>query len=109
MDTPTKTDAWVSEEAKERGQRIRFLREAKGWSMEYLASLIGVQRAAIHKWENGMVENIGGINLVNLSEALGTSTGYVLWGKDQRPAPSGSTSPTAPIGATGRFRGIRNR
>ena len=40
------------------GERIKSLREAFEMSQEELGSRIGVKRAAINKYEKGIVENI---------------------------------------------------
>lgn len=40
------------------GEYIKILRKERGWSQEELGKKVGVNRAAVNKWENGTVENI---------------------------------------------------
>lgn len=40
------------------GEYIKELRQSKGLSQEELGKIVGVQRAAVQKWENGTVTNL---------------------------------------------------
>lgn len=55
------------------GERIRELRLAKGWSQEELGKRIGVQRAAINKYEKGLVVNLKRDVIAKLASALDAS------------------------------------
>lgn len=55
------------------GEYIRKLREEKGWSQEELGKKVGVNRAAVQKWEKGTVENIKRSTIKQLAIALGVS------------------------------------
>lgn len=55
------------------GERIKALRIAKGWSQEELGKKIGVQRAAINKYEKGVVVNLKRDVIAKLASALGAS------------------------------------
>jgi transcriptional regulator with XRE-family HTH domain len=59
------------------GQRIRELREAKGWSQEKLGEEANLHRNYIGQVERGE-KNIGVENLVRIAEALGASAANLL-------------------------------
>lgn len=40
------------------GDRIKELRKEKDLSMEELGAIVGVGKAAVHKWEHGIVKNL---------------------------------------------------
>ena len=40
------------------GQRIRYHRKRLGLTQEELGKIVGVQKAAVQKWENGIVVNL---------------------------------------------------
>ena len=52
------------------GQIIRDARIKKGYTQEQLGEIMGVQKSAIAKWENGRVVNIKRKNLKKLAEVL---------------------------------------
>ena len=39
------------------GERIKYLRNLKGWTQEELGTKVGMQKSAIAKYEKGNVEN----------------------------------------------------
>lgn len=53
------------------GQKIRDARLAKGLTQEELGNLVGLQKSAIAKYENGRVVNIKRSTLQKLAKALG--------------------------------------
>lgn len=53
------------------GQKIKEARLAKGLTQEQLGNLVGVQKSAIAKYENGRVVNIKRSTLHKLGMALG--------------------------------------
>lgn len=55
------------------GEYIKQLRLEKGWSQEYLGERVGVNRAAVNKWETGVVENIKRSTIRDLAQVLGVS------------------------------------
>lgn len=71
------------------GQRIKQLRLAKGLSQEQLGSMVGVKKAAINKYESGLVVNIKRSTIEKLAEALDTDPVYLLGLTEQAPAPPG--------------------
>lgn len=72
------------------GDRIRVLRQSKGYSLEELGALLGVTKAAVGHWESGQTKNIKNATMLRLVQALGTSQEYLLFGPDS-PKPPGST------------------
>ena len=52
------------------GQKIRSARLAKGLTQEELGNLVGLQKSAIAKYENGRVVNIKRSTLQKLATAL---------------------------------------
>ena len=51
--------------------KIKHLRLQKGFTQEELGKIVGVQRAAINKYEKGTVVNIKRSTLQKLADALG--------------------------------------
>ncbi len=70
------------------GERIKSLRIAKGLSQEQLGAMIGVQKAAINKYENGTVINLKRSTIAKLAEALDVSPLYILGLEDKSPRAS---------------------
>ena len=60
------------------GERIKKLRRSLGMTQEDLGKVIGVQKAAVQKYEKGTVKNIKRENLIKLAKALGTTPEYIL-------------------------------
>ena len=62
-------------------EKISALRKQKGWSQEELAEKLMVTRQAVSKWESA--QSMPDLDkLVQLSEALGVSTDYLLMGSE---------------------------
>lgn len=53
------------------GEKIKAARIAKGLTQEELGNIVGVQKSAIAKYENGRVVNIKRSTLQALAQALG--------------------------------------
>lgn len=62
------------------GDRIRLLREAKGWSQAHLADLVGVTAGAISQWETGLTKNVKLETFLTLCSELGTNPHYLIFG-----------------------------
>ena len=56
------------------GSLIKKLRTEYGFSQEELGSMLGVQRAAVQKWENGTVKNLKRETIKKLSEIFNVPT-----------------------------------
>lgn len=55
------------------GEYIKTLRLSKGLSQEELGKVLGVQRAAVQKWEVGRVQNLKRDTIKKLAEYFGVS------------------------------------
>lgn len=53
------------------GKKIREARQSKGLTQEALGQIVGLQKSAIAKYENGRVVNIKRSTLQKLANALG--------------------------------------
>lgn len=60
------------------GEKIKMLRISKGMTQEELGKKVGVQRAAINKYEKGTVVNIKRSTLEKLASALNISPADLL-------------------------------
>lgn len=68
-------------EVMEIGERLQYLRKAKGISQEKLAEQLHVTRQAISKWENG--QSYSDLdNLKALCEFYGVTADYIIKGED---------------------------
>lgn len=65
------------------GTRIKELRNIYGMSQEELGRRVGVQRAAINKYEKGSVENIPLKTVENIAHVFNVSPTYVMGWDDQ--------------------------
>lgn len=71
------------------GERIRTLRQARGWSQGQLADRVGVTTGAVSHWENGATKNIKLQTFLSLCSELATTPHYLIWGPAKpSPAPS---------------------
>lgn len=69
---------------KTTGQKIKELRIEKGMSQEELGEKIGVKKAAVNKYETGIVTNLKRNIIAKLSEALDTTPIYLMgWDEDE--------------------------
>lgn len=62
------------------GSRIRQLREARGWTQEQFAKLVGVTKSAVSQWENDATKNLKLVTFLKVVEVLHTSTDYLVQG-----------------------------
>ena len=66
------------------GQRIKELRTLAGLSQEELGGRVGVQRAAINKYEKGTVENIPIKTIEKIANVFDVSPTYIVgWNGDE--------------------------
>lgn len=68
-------------------ERIKQARINKGLTQEELGKLIGVQRAAINKYESGLVVNLKRTTIAALAKALDVKPSWLLC-VDDDPAPA---------------------
>lgn len=59
-------------------ERVRQLREARNWTLGQLAAYSGVSKAQISRIESRQRRNPSADTLMNLAQALGTTTDYLL-------------------------------
>lgn len=62
----------------EMGKRIQRLRTEKGMTQEELGKLVGVQRAAVQKWESGLTTNLRRSVIQKLSDFFEVSPSYLM-------------------------------
>ena len=74
------------------GEKIKRLRKEKGWTQEQLGECVGVQKAAINKYETGVVSNLKQETISALSHALHVSP-IELLSPDDPPDPSPEVQP----------------
>lgn len=67
------------------GKIIKRARLEKGFTQEQLANMVGVQKSAIAKWENGRVSEIKRSNLKKLAAALGLKPTVLLSDANETP------------------------
>ena len=67
------------------GQRIKKRRLELGLTQEELGAKIGVQRAAINKYETGLVQNIKRSTQQKLADALGIDVVSLFYPVEDRP------------------------
>ena len=60
------------------GERIKYLRTIEGMSQEELGNRVGVQRAAINKYENGSVTNIPIATIEKIATIFNVSPTYLV-------------------------------
>ena len=76
------------------GERIKNRRKELGISADSLASLIGVSRSTMFRYEKGDIEKLPGDSLVPIAQALGTTPQYLMgWTEDTSfPIPTATAS-----------------
>lgn len=60
------------------GERIKYLRHISGMSQEELGRRVGVQRAAINKYEKGSVTNIPITTIEKIANVFDVSPAYLV-------------------------------
>lgn len=60
------------------GERIKYLRQLANMSQEELGKRVGVQRAAINKYEKGTVTNIPIATIENIAKVFDVSPTYIV-------------------------------
>lgn len=73
-------------------EKMKLLRLRKGLTQEELGKAVGVQKAAINKYETGRVVNIKRTTLQNLAAALGVTPAELLDDSDDSAVHSAGSS-----------------
>lgn len=79
------------------GERIKQLRIANGLTQEELGKYIGVQKAAIRKYEKGEVENMKRSSIQILSNLFKVSPSYLMCLEDEENNLSNTKSTIVPL------------
>jgi transcriptional regulator with XRE-family HTH domain len=58
--------------------KIKQLRQAKGMTLEQVATIVGVGKSTVRKWETGMIANMGRDKIAALALALGVTPAYLM-------------------------------
>lgn len=69
------------------GEKLKALREARGWTQQELARRAQVRQALLSELELGKKEDTTGRNLRKLAETLNVSVDYLVGKSNNRPCP----------------------
>ena len=73
-------------------RKIKQLRLERDMTLEQVASIVGVGKSTVRKWETGMIANMKRDKISLLASALGTTPAYLMgWKEDTQQ----TTSPDA--------------
>lgn len=59
-------------------QRIKELRQQRGLTLEQVATVVGVGKSTVRKWETGMIANMKRDKIATLAVALCTTPAYLM-------------------------------
>lgn len=62
------------------GQRIKKMREQRGWTQTELADLVGVTVSAVSQWELDQTENVKLLPFLRLAKLFDTDPHYLVFG-----------------------------
>lgn len=72
-------------QSEDMAQKIKKLRKEKGLTLEQVASIVGVGKSTVRKWETGMIANMKRDKIAALAKALGTTPVYLMgWEEEQK-------------------------
>ena len=91
------------------GKRILELRMKKGMTQEEVGKIVGVQKAAVQKWENGITKNLKRDAIEKLSNFFGVTPSYLMAMTDIPNATAYTTKKVPLFGATARPAGSISR
>lgn len=64
-------------------RKIKQLRLEKNMTLEQVATIVGVGKSTVRKWETGMIVNMKRDKIALLAKALGTTPAYLMgWKED---------------------------
>lgn len=70
-------------------EKIRFLREKHGLTLDEIAKAVGVSKGTVWKWEKGDIANMRRDKIAKLSEVLKTTPAYLMgWDEKQDFSPA---------------------
>ena len=70
------------------GEKIKYLREEHGLTLEELGRRVGVSKSTIRKWEVGQIENMRRDKIAKVASALSVSPGYLMGWEDRNGNPA---------------------
>jgi transcriptional regulator with XRE-family HTH domain len=79
------------------GQRIKAMREQRGWSQTDLAEKVGVTFSAVSQWERDETENVKLLPFLRLAKLFETDPHYLVFGPGR-----GATELLKPVQASKR-------
>ena len=66
-------------------RKIKQLRLEKDMTLEQVATIVGVGKSTVRKWETGMIANMKRDKIALLAKALGTTPAYLMgWKEDSK-------------------------
>ena len=65
-------------------RRIKELRTERGMTLEQVASIVGVGKSTVRKWETGMIANMKRDKIAALAQALGTTPADLMGWEDTK-------------------------
>ena len=71
--------------SEDMARKIRELRKAKNMTLEDVATIVGVGKSTVRKWETGMIANMRRDKIASLAKALDTTPAYLMgWEEEQK-------------------------
>lgn len=64
-------------------RKIKELRLAKKMTLEEVATIVGVGKSTVRKWETGMIANMKRDKIALLAKALSTTPAYLMGWKEE--------------------------
>lgn len=64
--------------AEDMARRIKELRKSRGLTLEQVATVVGVGKSTVRKWETGMIANMKRDKIADLAKALHTTPAYLM-------------------------------
>jgi len=64
------------------GERLRNLRDKKGYTLEKAGSLVGITKQTLYKYENGIITNIPSDKIEQLAKIYNVSPTYIMGWED---------------------------
>ena len=68
--------------------KIKRLRTERKMTLEQVATIVGVGKSTVRKWETGMIANMRRDKIALLAQALGTTPAYLMGWNEEEQAPS---------------------
>ena len=70
-------------------RKIKQLRLERNMTLEEVATIVGVGKSTVRKWETGMIANMKRDKIALLASALGTTPAYLMgWKEDTKQSAS---------------------